>query len=214
MADGSNKEETGSQRTRQSTRNEVSNGFYKRCAYTRGNNKDKSSLQGNLAELGNNVYQYGTWDQGDRFTRTTEAITDYVGRDYSKEMWLLVKKQEENEPKELVMPDKEKVKSPFVMKTYETELKQYYFKKERKIWGAQSKVICDCKGTMHPEYEEQSGEPTGLQFDGSKWWHYQVIERLKRADVQKAWSAVWVLGHGSSRAEPQARGAVTFFKID
>jgi hypothetical protein len=60
MADGSNKEETGSQRTRQSTRNEVSNGFYKRCAYTRGNNKDKSSLQGNLAELGNNVYQYGT----------------------------------------------------------------------------------------------------------------------------------------------------------
>ena len=92
---------------------------------------DKSSLQGNIAELGNNVYQYGTRDQGDRFTRTTEAIADYVGREYSKEMRLLVKNQKENEPKEPVMPDKEEATSPFVMKKYETELKQYYFKKER-----------------------------------------------------------------------------------
>ena len=130
MADDSNEEETGSQQTRQSTRNEGSNGSYKRGAY-RGNKNDKSSLQGNIAELGNNVYQYGTRDQGDRFTRTTEAIADYVGREYSKEMRLLVKNQKENEPKEPVMPDKEEAKSPFVMKKYETELKQYYFKKER-----------------------------------------------------------------------------------
>jgi hypothetical protein len=71
---------------------------YKRGAY-RGNRNDKNSLQGNIAELGNNVYQYGTRDQGDRFTRTTEAIADYVGREYSKEMRLLVKNQKENEPK-------------------------------------------------------------------------------------------------------------------
>jgi hypothetical protein len=37
----------------------------------------------------------------------------------------------ENKPKELVMPDKEKAKLPFMMKKYETELKQYCFKKER-----------------------------------------------------------------------------------
>jgi hypothetical protein len=46
-------------------------------------------------------------------------------------MILLVKNQEENEPEERVMPDKEEAKLPFVMKKYETELKQYYFKKER-----------------------------------------------------------------------------------
>jgi hypothetical protein len=69
------------------------NGSYKRGAY-RGNRNDKNSLQGNIAELGNNIYQYGTQDQGDRFTRTTEAIADYVGREYSKEMRLLVKNQE------------------------------------------------------------------------------------------------------------------------
>jgi hypothetical protein len=67
----------------QSTRNEGSNGSYKRGAY-RGNINDKDTLQGNIAGLGNNVYQYGTRDQGDRFTRTTEAIADYVGREYSK----------------------------------------------------------------------------------------------------------------------------------
>jgi hypothetical protein len=56
MADDSNKEETVSQRAQQSARNEGSNGSYKRGAY-RGNNKDKNSLQGKIAKLGNNVYQ-------------------------------------------------------------------------------------------------------------------------------------------------------------
>jgi hypothetical protein len=130
MADDSNEEEAESQRTRQSTRNEGSKGSYNRGAY-RGNRNDKNSLQGNIAELGNNVYQYGTRDQCDRFTRTTEAIADYVGREYSKEMRILVKNQMENEPKEPATPDKDEAKSPFVMKKYETELKQYYFKKDK-----------------------------------------------------------------------------------
>jgi hypothetical protein len=64
-------------------------------------------IQGNIAELGDNVYQYGTRDQVDRFTRTTRAIANYAGREYSKEMRLFVKNQKENEPKELVVPDKE-----------------------------------------------------------------------------------------------------------
>jgi hypothetical protein len=52
-----------------------------------------------------------------RFTRTTEAIADYDGREHSKEMKLLVKNhQKENEPKEPVMPGKDEAKSPFMMK--------------------------------------------------------------------------------------------------
>jgi hypothetical protein len=90
MADDSNEEETRSQGTRQTTRNEGSNASYKRGAY-RGNRNDKNSLQGNIAELGNNVYQYGTRDQGDRSARMTEAIANNVGREYSKQMRLLVK---------------------------------------------------------------------------------------------------------------------------
>jgi hypothetical protein len=122
VANDSNQEETGSQQTWQSARNEGSNGSYKRGAY-RGNRNNKNSLQGNIAEHGNSIYQYGTRDRGDRFTRTTEAIADYVRREYSKELRLLVKNQKENESKEPVMPDKEEAKSPFLMKKYKTELK-------------------------------------------------------------------------------------------
>jgi hypothetical protein len=50
-----------------------------------------------------------------RFTKTTEAVANYAGREYSKEMRLLVKNQKENEPKELVMSGKEEAKSPFMM---------------------------------------------------------------------------------------------------
>jgi hypothetical protein len=56
-----------------------------------------------------------------RFTRMAEAIANYVdvGKEYSKEMKLLVKNhQKENEPKEPVMPGKEEAKSPFMMKKY------------------------------------------------------------------------------------------------
>jgi hypothetical protein len=106
----------------------------------RGNRNDKNRLQGNIAELGNNVYRYGTQDQGDRFTRTTEAIANYVRREYSKEMRLLVKNQKESEPKEPVMPDEEEAKLPSLMKKYETELKQYYFKKGR--YGEHKAKIC------------------------------------------------------------------------
>jgi hypothetical protein len=99
MADDSNKEETGSQQTCISTRNKVSDGSYKRGGYW-GNKNDKKRLQGKIAELGNNVYQYGTRDQRDGFTIMSEAIANYVGREYSKEMRLLVKNLKENEPKE------------------------------------------------------------------------------------------------------------------
>jgi hypothetical protein len=58
-------QEAGSQQARQLIRNKGSNGSYKRGAY-RGNINDKNILQGNIAELGNNVYQYGTRDQGEK----------------------------------------------------------------------------------------------------------------------------------------------------
>jgi hypothetical protein len=64
-------EEAGSQRTRQSRRNKESNKSYKRGAY-RGNRNEKNSLQGNIAELGNNAYQYELEIRVKRFTRTTE----------------------------------------------------------------------------------------------------------------------------------------------
>jgi hypothetical protein len=50
LADDSNEEETGSQRTRQSTRNERSNGSYKRGAY-RGNRNIRTVCKETLQSL-------------------------------------------------------------------------------------------------------------------------------------------------------------------
>jgi hypothetical protein len=189
MAVDSKEEETGSQGTRQSTRNEGSNGSYKRGAY-RNNRTDKSSLQGNIAELGNDVYQYGTGDQGGRFTRTTEAIADYVGREYGKEMRLLVKNQKENEPKEAVMPDEEEAKLPFVMKKYKTDLKQYYFKKER-YEEHKAKIFTIVKGqctlNMKNKVESLQGYSIEANDDVIKlllcclicWWTNATINSTK-----------------------------------
>jgi transcriptional regulator with AAA-type ATPase domain len=38
----------------------------------------RTDCKGNISELGNNVYQYGTGDQGDRFTKTAEEIADML----------------------------------------------------------------------------------------------------------------------------------------
>jgi hypothetical protein len=115
-------------------------------------------LQGNLAELGNNVCQYGTQDQGDRFTRMIEAIANYARREHSKEIKLLVKNQNKNKPKEPVMPGEEEAKLPLVMKKYETELKQYYFKKERYA-EHKAKIFVIVKGqcTLNNKVESLQG---------------------------------------------------------
>jgi hypothetical protein len=190
MADESNEEETGSQGTRQLTRNEGSNGSYKRRAY-RGNRNDKNNLQGNIAELGNNVYQYGTRDQGDRFTRTAEAIADYVGREYSKEMRLLVKNQKKNEPKEPVMPDKEEAKSPFVMKKYEKELKQYYFKKE--IYeGHNAKIFVIVKGQCTLNMKNIVESLQGYDLIQANYDVIKLLNSLKELTF-KTRSAIWIL---------------------
>jgi hypothetical protein len=100
-------------------RNEGSNGSFKRGAY-RGSRNDKNNLQGNIAELGVTTFTNMELEiRVKRFTRTMQAIANYVGRGYSKEMRLMVKNQKENEPNEPVMPGKEEAKSPFMMKKYE-----------------------------------------------------------------------------------------------
>ena len=69
------------QEARQSTRTSKRGG-----ANRPSKNSFKKSLRGDIEELGGNVYTYGRRDQGDYYIKTTEAIAEYVGREYSKEM--------------------------------------------------------------------------------------------------------------------------------
>jgi len=60
----------------------------------------KNNLRGNVAKLGSSVYTYGYGDQGDSYIKTTEVIAEYVGREYSKKMQILVKDKKETMPVE------------------------------------------------------------------------------------------------------------------
>jgi hypothetical protein len=99
----------GSQRIRQLIRNEGSNESYKRGAL-RATETIRIVCKETLQSLVTKFTNMELKIRVKRFTRTTEAIADYVGREYSNEMRLLVKNQKENEPKEPVMPGKEEVK--------------------------------------------------------------------------------------------------------
>ena len=46
---------------------------------------------GKLEQLGELVYKSNTKDQADMYLRTTEAIADYVGVEYGRDMRMLVK---------------------------------------------------------------------------------------------------------------------------
>ena len=94
MSDKSKKddEHQGSQQTRQSKKTRGANGP--------GKWRNKAELKGDIAELGNNVYMYGSGDPGGAYIRTTDAITEYIGREYNKAMQNLVKHQQEVVPEE------------------------------------------------------------------------------------------------------------------
>jgi hypothetical protein len=57
-----------------------------------------------IPELKNNVYVYGVSNQAVKYMKTTEAIAEYVGTKYSKELWTLVHHKEEATFKEPTPP--------------------------------------------------------------------------------------------------------------
>ena len=71
----------------------------------------------------NNIYTYGAKNQSEKYMKTTEAIGDYVGREYNKAMRTLVKKMKESKPSEPAKPEKEA--SDADLKEYEKKLDRY-----------------------------------------------------------------------------------------
>ena len=120
--DNNNENDEGSQRTQQSSKKS-----------TKGANGpgtwNKKSLRGDITELGNKVYTYRHRNQGDWYIKTTEAIGDYVSREYNKEMWLLVMNKQETTQKEPSEPKDDK--QTFTVEQYRTELKWYYDKTDQ-----------------------------------------------------------------------------------
>lgn len=131
----------------------------------------KTTLRGDIEELGNHVYLYGTRDQGDQCVKTTEAIADYVGREYNKSMRVLVKDRVESPPKEPDEPEptkKGEVVSPYQMEKYKKELGRYYDKTD-KYEEYKAKVFVIIKGqctlTMKNKLESMKDYATWEKTD-------------------------------------------------
>ncbi len=111
-------------------RDKMSEGSVKRQSTTKSLREAKTNfkkpIKGDIEELGNFVYTYGSRDHCNKFWKTTDAIADYVGREYNKAMRVLVKNSKECPPEEPKEPEG-KV-SDVEMKQYEKKLSRYYAK--------------------------------------------------------------------------------------
>ena len=85
------------------------------------------------------IYKSDTKDQADMYLRTTDAIADYVGVEYSKDMRMLVKK---GKTKSFIEPSPlgDKVTSPAALEKYTTELRIYH-KAKKEYMDHTSKVF-------------------------------------------------------------------------
>ena len=98
-------------------------------AKTKKHNNEASSIKGAIEELGRNVYCYGRRHQAEFFTKTTEAIGDYVGREYSKHMRNLVVDGTELS---LSMPSEPTgTANEYKIEKYKEDVKRYYSKSDK-----------------------------------------------------------------------------------
>ena len=91
----------------------------------KGQDDGKKKSSGDIEDLGNHVYLCGRQDHGEMFLKTTDAIAEYVGKMYSREMRWLVKYRKETEFSEPERPDGTRP-SIGELEKYRAELKRYY----------------------------------------------------------------------------------------
>ena len=118
----------------------------------------KRAMIGDIEELGNNVYVYGMSSQGDKYSKTTEVIGDYVGVKFNKAMRTMVRSGKELKPKKPKKPEG---------KISEIDMKEYdkmfgrYLDKVDKHEEFKSKVFViilgQCMLSMKNKVESTSG---------------------------------------------------------
>jgi hypothetical protein len=84
---------------------------------------------GKEEKLGELVYKFNTKDQADMYLRTTEAIADFVGVEYGRDMRMLVKHSTEKTFTEPSMP-RSKDATPGLMEKYKTGLRIFHREKK------------------------------------------------------------------------------------
>ena len=103
-----------------------------------GSRTNEKRVLGKVEDLGELIYKFNTKDQADMYLCTTEAIADYVGVKYGKNMRMLVKHGKEKsftEPK----PPRKDDSTPALLEKYKSELT--IFHRESKEYKEQKAKI-------------------------------------------------------------------------
>jgi hypothetical protein len=118
--------------------------------------------------LGELVYKFNTKDQADMYLCTTEAIADFVGVEYGRDMrMLLVKHGTEKTFNEPRIPRSEDI-TPGLMEKYKTARTPDFPLREERISRQQSKGICYPSRTVHSQCEEQIGKRIRIRYLGNE----------------------------------------------
>jgi hypothetical protein len=97
---------------------------------------------------------------------TTEAIANFVGVEYGRDMRMLVKHGTEKTFTEPRIPRNEDT-TPGLMEKYKTELR-IFPPREEIISRQQSKGICYHSRTVHSQCEEQIGKRIRIRYLGNE----------------------------------------------
>ena len=108
---------------------------------------------GKTESLGEFVYESDTKDQADLYRRTTDAIADYVGVEYSKDMRMLIKRGVEKSFNEPQIPE-EQDPSPESLEKYKAELNIYY-RAKKEYTDHKSKVFVIILGQCSHELKSK-----------------------------------------------------------
>jgi len=130
-----------------------------------GNRFNGGQVLGKEIELGHLIYKFNTKDQVDMYLRTTEAIADFVGVEYGRDMRMLVKKSNEKiftEPLPPRAATDTTVPAPGRLEKYHTELMIYH--KDMKAYAEQkAKVFVVILGQCSSEVKNKLVTNVGFE---------------------------------------------------
>jgi hypothetical protein len=117
-------------------------------------------------KLGELVYKFNTKDQADIYLRITEAIADFVGVEYGRDMRMLVKHGTEKTFTEPRIPQEQRRYSRIDGEVQDRT--RDCPTREERISRQQRKGICYYSRTVHSQCEEQIGKRIRIRYLGNE----------------------------------------------
>jgi len=128
--------------------------------YFNGKKNIGKQVLGKTEELGELVYKFNTKDQADMYLHTTQAVADYVCKEYGKDMRMLVKQGRERTFTKPIAPRTTADSTPGLMEKYKTELS--IFHRDRKEYNDHKAkvfvvILGQCSRIVESKLENDDG---------------------------------------------------------